>query len=93
MKGTFMKKNITEENIFMEKHIDSVLSLEWKPVPGGVVYLPSIVKYKDKQSIAQALLDDDFCNKTLAMVASAVLKKDDQERKLSLSALQLYCNY
>ncbi len=60
-------------------------------LPGSVIDLTSIVKYKDPKSVAEALLDDDFTNKTLALIAQAVLKEDKKERNQTLTALQNYC--
>lgn len=55
------------------------------------IYLPSIIYYKDSESVAKALLDDDFCNKTLTIIARVVLETDEKMKEEHLKILQHRC--
>ena len=55
--------------------------------------LPSIIRYKDAKSLADALLDNDFtdrCN-TLRLIANVVLNTHGRVRQNKLEKLQRVC--
>ena len=56
-----------------------------------IVYLPTLTNYKDPKSIAEALLDEDFSNKTLASIANAFLHPNKKLRACFLNFFQHRC--
>ena len=58
-----------------------------------VPVLSSIMLYKDSKSIAEALLDDDFSNNTLASLASIFLVRSKARRRYLLNLYQPNISY
>lgn len=68
--------------------VDATTVVERVPVCRPVVNLSTLENYKDRKSIAEALMDDDFSSPVLAKIAEAIQQEDPKERKRALLFMQ-----